>query len=84
VTPTDDLNVVTRALEIVRRWWLLVVLASAAMGFVVATAIGVDRVDSRLTNIEFRVDKMEGLNSRLDRIEGMLRVLVPAYREPLP
>ena len=84
MTPTDDLNVVTRALEIVRRWWLLVVLASAAMGFVVATAIGVDRVDSRLTNIEFRVDKMEGLNSRLDRIEGMLRVLVPAYREPLP
>jgi hypothetical protein len=84
VTPTDDLNVVTRALEIVRRWWLLAVLASAAIGFVVATAIGVDRVDSRLTNIEFRVDKMEGLNSRLDRIEGMLRVLVPAYREPLP
>jgi hypothetical protein len=72
----SDASTLARALDLARRWWMIVAILIAGIGAYTASAMALGSHTDRIETIEKRLGQLESVDRRLERIEGRLDVLL--------
>jgi hypothetical protein len=67
-----DARKIAAGVEVLRKWWILLILLAFLLGLAGGALIGIGGVSARFDALEARVGKLEKISSKVERIEGML------------